>query len=137
MTTAEKRADLKAKREPWPDCECHGERMYWIGDKRLIAGGWFMCAPKKRQQVAAVLTRRADRGVCVRCAGTLDTETMCRTCADRYADRMAQPRQRMLHRAAMARYGQKARAEEGFRPTGVGRAAFAAWTKGPGTNGEI
>lgn len=36
-----------------PDCSCHGEAMYWQKDKRLRAGGRWICGAVRRAQSAA------------------------------------------------------------------------------------
>jgi len=45
VSTANKRADLEARGEPWPVCDCHGEPRYWKSDPYMIAGGIFLACP--------------------------------------------------------------------------------------------
>jgi hypothetical protein len=129
LKVAEKRAALSAAGEAWPDCDCHDEPLSWSSDPKMRVGGAWRCAVTHRAEVAARRARRLAEGVCSRCQGPLATETMCRPCADYYADQMAKPENRIAHRKADSRFRQNRRSQEGFRPTGAGRAAFAAWTE--------
>lgn len=128
MTTAEKRAALQAQGEPWPDCDCHGEPMSWQRDPDIKAGGWFACRIVRRKWQQNRRAELVDAGGCVHC-GTPTTDYRCQPCADTHADRMAHPKQAMFNRRSKARHRAKQREAEGFRPTGVGHAAFAAWMK--------
>lgn len=31
------------------NCSCHGEPMYWQADRKRKAGGWWLCAVKRRK----------------------------------------------------------------------------------------
>lgn len=134
MNTAEKRALLEAAGEPWPDCDCHGQPMYWTAKKDLIAGGSFRC----RIRFTALQRERRDRrrqsGRCYDCGGPLETATRCAHCADMHRDNNWRHDQKLPRQLSKylnnIRYRNKQRADEGFRPTGVGLAAYAAWTKG-------
>lgn len=43
VSTAEKRAELEAKGEPWPVCGCHGEPKKWSATTTRPAGGRWRC----------------------------------------------------------------------------------------------
>lgn len=133
MNTAEKRAALAGDGEPWPACVCHDEPMGWQREPDLPAGGRFRCRIGVNTYKRRRREERLQAGTCGVCGGPLATVTMCRPCADANADANASPVQALKKRAAKARRRQQRRAEEGFQPTGVGLAAFAAWTR-EGTN---
>lgn len=126
--TAEKRSQLEAAGEPWPDCECHGEPCYWRKDSR---SGSFRCAVRIRESHQRKRAERLESDGCVHCGAELVTETRCGRHADEHADFMAEPFQRLLNRAAKAR--SRRRLDEDFQPLGVGLAAFAAYMKQPGS----
>jgi hypothetical protein len=46
---AEKYAELAAKGEERPNCECHGMPQYWRARTDAIAGGGWRCAEKNRE----------------------------------------------------------------------------------------
>lgn len=131
MTTAEKRAQLQAESEPWPDCECHDEPCYWQKDVRLGGGGRFVCAVQSRRSHQQGRRKRLDAGGCIHCGDELATEIRCARHADEHADYMAGPFQQLQNRAATTRY--RRRLDEDFQPLGVGLAAFAAYMKQPGS----
>jgi hypothetical protein len=136
MTTAEKRALLKAQGEPWPVCECHNEPKGWASDSRYTAGGFFRCAAATRQVIQRLVEARREQGVCIRCGDPPVTETLCAAHAQSHADtnwRYEQkPHRRMSKTLHNMRYRNAQRVEEGFQPTGAGRAAFAAWMEATG-----
>jgi hypothetical protein len=132
MTTAEKRAALEAADEPWPDCPCHGVPFLWHRNLALTAGGKFKCRVKVNAWKRAHRSDRKAQGLCVHCAAPAITELLCGVCAEYHADIESAPKVKARRRQADARLRQKRRAEQGFRPSGAGRAAFAAWMKGPG-----
>lgn len=128
MTTAEKRAALEVAGKPWPECECHGVAMLWQRDPSRPNGGRFRCRPAKLAWRQRRRAERLEAGECQHCGDPLDTATMCQPCADKHADLMNSPQQYLKHRARLADYRAQAREAEGFRSTGIGLAAFAAWT---------
>lgn len=129
MTTAEKRAELKAQGEPWPDCDCHNTPMLWNKDAAMKAGGRFHCRIERQQNRKAWRQRQQEAGLCVHCSQPAVTDTLCRDHADAHADLMAQPKQKLDHQFTLMRFRQRGREAEGFQPTGVGLAAFAAFTR--------
>jgi hypothetical protein len=137
MTTAEKRAALEAAGEPWPDCPCHGQPCLWQKDFALTAKGRFYCRIRNRETLNRNRDLRRQRGVCVYCGGPKVTESMCQECSDSHADVMAGPEQRLAHQFSNIRHRRRRRADEGFRSTGAGLAAFAAWTGKELGHGEV
>jgi hypothetical protein len=132
LTTAEKQALLETQGEAWPDCKCHDRPMLWQRDVKLTAGGRFRCRSRIREWQRDVRQRRRDSGVCIYCSGPLTTETMCQGCADSHSEIMAQPKQQMLRQLAGYRHKNRVKADEGFRPSGVGIAAYAAYVSNRG-----
>jgi hypothetical protein len=49
VSTAEKRAELDARGEPWPVCECHGVNMDWSAKSGRPAGGNWHCAVRRKK----------------------------------------------------------------------------------------
>lgn len=135
MNTAEKRAQLDAAGEPWPDCDCHGESMSWQRNVSLTAGGYFYCRIVHRIWQQKMRTERHLKGACIYCGRETATESMCRPCADSHADGMAQPKQKLQHQFADMRYRRRQRAGGEFQPTGAGLTAFTVWLQDP--TGEV
>lgn len=129
MTTAEKRADLEAKGEPWPECECHGEPMLWTRDLALIANGRFRCRMMMREQQRAMRQARSEAGVCTECGEEdLATTLRCGRCAERQRERQwhyDQTPRRQLHR--YLRDIRRRVRDKDSQPTGIGRVAMAAY----------
>jgi hypothetical protein len=129
LKTAEKRSQLETEGSPWPTCECHSQPNLWNGDSRVVAGGYFRCRVDFLEYQNSRREARRQSDLCIYCGAPADTETRCRECADRNADLMATPQQSFKHLFAQARYRRRLKSEKGFRPSGVGLAAFAAWTR--------
>lgn len=125
VTTAEKRAELEALGEPWPTCECHDEPMGWMAEKNQE--GRFRCLVLLRERTRQRREQRRLSQTCIHCGGPLATETMCQKHADTHADVMAQPKHKLNHLFAQARYRRNRRAKEGYESTGVGVIALALW----------
>jgi len=127
VNTAEKRAQLEARGEPWPDCLCHGVRMDW--NSRSKAGrGEFRCRVRSQERVTRLRAARRHAGVCVQCGGVLATESMCESCAARHRDaawRHEQSLKRQLDKYLdnLRRHNR----DREFQPTEAGQAALAAY----------
>ena len=51
ISAAEKYAELKARGEERPKCECHGVEMLWVRDAGRLGGGSWRCAERRRHQI--------------------------------------------------------------------------------------
>lgn len=130
MTTAEKRAELAARGEPWPTCECHGVRMLWQQTKYSKGGQWY-CQPKVRARAARRRAANKSAGRCVHCASLdLVTATMCGSCRDAHREAVAKhdatPYRQMRKQLISIQRRARARAAEGYAPTEAGQALVLA-----------
>jgi hypothetical protein len=136
LTTAEKRALLEEQGEPWPTCECHDEPKGWASDSRYTAGGFFRCNATLRESNRRLIQSRRDEGVCIRCGQPPVTETLCAVHARSHADATwryeQKPHRQLAKTLHNMRYRNAQRVEEGFQPTGAGKAAFAAYVSNRG-----
>lgn len=127
MTTAEKRAQLEAEGEAWPDCECHGEPKYWDSDG-------FRCAVRKRANTERRRQAFRNAGSCVFCGGPLESSSKCAGCLEAHREavwRHEQTPYRQMRKQLNNIRSRRQRSD--FQPLGVGLAAFAAYMKQPGS----
>jgi hypothetical protein len=130
MTTAEKRAELEARGEAWPDCECHISPMFWQRDPRLPARGRFVCRVAKMAYQTKKRQRRRQSGLCIHCGAPAISDV----CEEHHIARAdssrryyESPKGRMVKARQLTRRSGRRRASEGFQSTRAGRAAIAAY----------
>jgi hypothetical protein len=129
MNVAEKRAEMEAQGEPWP--ECHDQPMLWKRDNRIPKGGWFTCRVDYLAWQNQHRKVRQESGLCVHCGSAdLETTTSCAGCCARARIADRRYNESAPRRMSMAAYRRKKRlrekAAQGFQPTEVGQAAIAA-----------
>jgi hypothetical protein len=107
--------------------------MYWQRNTLMRAGGRFHCKHQSLNSHNQVRRSRRAEGLCVWCATPAEGER-CIECQERHADQMATPKQQLLSQLAGIRYRRR---HHDLQPTGVGLAAFAVWTEGKESNGEV
>jgi hypothetical protein len=98
VSTAEKRAELEAKGEPWPVCDCHGLEKVWQSDSQLRAGGrWKLRCSERAHNKRAVkkrIARARAAGLCVVCKKhrAIEGQNLCLECVERRAKFRAERR---------------------------------------------
>lgn len=122
MSTAEKRAQLAAAGEPWPDCECHDEPMAWQKHKN---GGYFGCRIRKLEDSRRRRTERINAAVCVDCSTPVVDGVLCGECGERH--RQACDEWNHSAYGQLNRYLKNTAYRKRSGATGTGAEAFRRW----------
>jgi hypothetical protein len=92
--------------------------MAWNRKTNTSDGGYFKCRIKAAEWRREFRAQRQAAGLCIQCGSNeLDTEILCRPCADTHAALQNRSDQYLKHIFAQARHRKRERAAEGYKST--------------------